>query len=103
MKVVVVVDPSVRLADGRPADYHTMSGTCINCSHMFERDEYDQCLTHYCTYRSGTRPPCGSVLMEESFLGGTEARYDLLSGDWERWSRGREVESHGTCSRFEAR
>ena len=88
------------IADGRPVDYHTIPGTCINCSHLFERREYDEDPTHYCAFRSGNRPPCGSVRMEESFLGD---RYDLLSEDWVRWSIDRTVEPHGTCSSFEAR
>jgi hypothetical protein len=95
---------------GRPADYHEIKESCANCRSCFVWMEHEECFQYYCTHHADPRPPCGSVLMDESFFKDVDmdgvAHFDTLnyekrSAAWEAWSMDREIQPNGICSRFE--
>lgn len=65
---------------------------CVNCRHVFVREEYDHGDELYCTLNAPPRPLCMSVYMGESGCSDGQGQEK-----WEEWSRLRNVLPHGIC------
>jgi hypothetical protein len=84
---------------------------CVSCKHVFERYEYDDGATCYCTLEAPPRPPCGSVCMHEQFSHGENLPEELRYTDqdpfsigmrnWDEWEEGRQVVEFGICDKYE--
>ena len=88
----------------RPTDYAEQHG-CHDCGRVFQFSEYDDPCRYFCTFRARSRPPCGSVLMGESFWVDMKLPREERSkarARWERWEMGRNVLPWGICSRWKA-
>ena len=85
-----------------PVSYQELD-CCVNCKHVFVKQEYDDGEEYFCHLDGSERPLCGSVAMGESICLGDESEYVKASHKWEKWSQEREVVAWGKCSNYEKR
>ena len=94
---------------GKPKSYQE-NECCHNCKHVFQLQDYDSGSEYFCTFKSPTRPKCGSVFMQEIF-GGMPSFYKTIGAHnkawitddkaWDKWSKKRQVQAWGTCKEQE--
>jgi hypothetical protein len=71
---------------------------CANCKFVCRVPEWEDCEAFYCNHDESKRPLCGSVWINEhrpNFWVGKLGRI------WDKWRKGRQVNSMGVCSKHE--
>jgi len=79
--------------ENSPKGYRTVE-TCKTCAFVFERSDFDESTTYYCTACSMPRPLCCSVGMNEQAMKDTD--YD----EWDVWAEKTQVGSNKVCDAF---
>lgn len=87
----------------KPKSYRAFKGNhCGGCKYVFERVEWDECPSFYCTKGDlEKRPCCGSVCMKERYPFLPDGDWQKAFNLWESWAEIREVEEFGCCDEFE--
>ena len=83
---------------------------------MFEREDYDEGNTYYCTYKAPKRPLCMSTYMHECPNTITEYKgkpilkrptadylFDEMYKEWKEWSEDKYVCANGICNKYKKR
>ena len=86
------------------ATYKIMHG-CHDCARAFKQYEYDDVDKYFCNrIKTGRRPACGSVCMQEyKYADGKGFYTSRLYALWEKWSKPRAVSAHGWCKYWKDR
>lgn len=97
--------------DKKPQTYNECDG-CHNCAFLFQKCDYEEADTYYCTFNASARPSCMSFAMgdyptkirrdEDGYtIAETDARFERrlaqMRQTWDTWKSGREVELWGCC------
>mgnify|MGYP001592644006 CR=1 len=84
-------------------DSYFLQDACINCAFSERITEYDNDDEFYCAEGKDTppRPICGSVAMGECFDWDTASERSPKEFEtWEKWKKGKLVQSHGKCVHY---